>query len=162
MSITLRTAQIGDLGVIHAIRRDAILEGAPQMSLGDRQRWAESRSPGYFADRVVAGNVVIAAAAGEEIGWGSIAGEWITGLYVRSLFRGRGVGRTIMSRLEAQIAQQGHTRARLESSPNAVGFYSRLGYAIVGLPDSEGAVPMEKQLAVSGPMLRRHGRETRP
>jgi hypothetical protein len=67
-----------------------------------------------------------------------------------------------MSRLEAQIAQQGHTRARLESSPNAVGFYTRLGYAIVGLSDSEGAVPMEKQLAVSGPMLRRHGRETRP
>jgi hypothetical protein len=56
-----------------------------------------------------------------------------------------GVGRAIMSSLEADIVKRGHECATLESSPNAVGFYTKLGYTSVGLPD-EGAVPMKKPL----------------
>ena len=154
MSIKLRTASLNDLGIIHAIRRDAILGVPSETGLSDRQTWADRRSPEFFADRVAVGHVVIASSKGDDIGWGSSADAWITGLYVRTSWSRRGVGRTIMSSLETEIVQRGHTCARLESSPNAVGFYTTLGYAPVGLPDGEGAVPMKKRLRTAAPQSR--------
>jgi GNAT superfamily N-acetyltransferase len=146
VSIKLRTSSLDDLGIIHAIRRDAILGVPPVAGLSDLQTWADRRSPEFYADRLAAGNVVIASSEGKNIGWGSCSDEWITGLYVRSSWSLKGVGRTIMSRLETEIAKRWHTFARLESSANAVGFYTRLGYAPVGLPDDDGAVPMKKRV----------------
>jgi GNAT superfamily N-acetyltransferase len=146
MRITLRTARLDDLSSIHAIRRDAILGVPSEAGLRDRQTWADRRTPEFFADRVVAGQVVIASAEGNDLGWGSSAEAWITGLYVRAAWSRRGVGRTLMARLETEIVQRGHACARLASSPNAVGFYTALGYMPVGLPDADGAVPMEKRL----------------
>jgi GNAT superfamily N-acetyltransferase len=146
MNIELRTARLDDLGIIHAIRRDAILGVASETGLSDLQTWADRRSPEYFADRVAAGNVVIANSDGDDIGWGSSSDEWITGVYVRSLWSSRGVGRTIMSRLETEIVERGCACVRLASSPNAIGFYTKLGYAVVGPPDSDGAIPMKKHL----------------
>jgi hypothetical protein len=59
-------------------------------------------------------------------------------------------GRLIMARLETEIGKRGYGYARLESSPNAAGFYSSLGYVPVGPPDDDGAVPMEKWLNETG------------
>jgi GNAT superfamily N-acetyltransferase len=154
MNLTLRAARLEDLGIIHAIRRDAILGVPSETGWSDRQTWADRRSPEFFADRVAAGHVVIASAEGDDIGWGSSAEAWITGLYVRSSWRRRGVGRTLMSRLETEMVQRGHTCAKLASSPNAIGFYTMLGYAPVGLPDGDGAVPMKKRLRTAVPKSR--------
>ncbi len=151
LRITLRTARLDDLGSIHAIRRDAILGVPPETGLVDRQAWADRRQPEFYADRLAAGCVVIASAEGDAIGWGSSADAWITGLYVRAGWSGRGVGRTLMASLETEIVQRGHACAHLEASPNAVGFYTRLGYAPVGLPDGEGAVLMQKRLSPADP-----------
>ena len=145
--INLRTAGLDDLGIIHAIRRDAILGVPSETDRSDRQTWADMRSADYFAVRVAAGHVVIANSAGGDVGWGSSTEQWITGLYVHPLWSQRGVGRTLMSRLEAEIVKRGHACARLASSPNAVGFYAKLGYVVVGVPDSDGAVPMKKRLS---------------
>ena len=46
---------------------------------------------------------------------------------------------------------RGHECATLDSSPNAVGFYVKLGYTPVGPPDDDGAVPMRKALRVPDP-----------
>ena len=154
MSITLRTARLDDLGIIHAIRRDAILGVPSETGLRARQTWADRRSPEFYADRLAAGNVVLASAEGDDIGWGSTADAWITGLYVRASWSRSGVGRTIMSRLETAIVKRGYACARLASSPNAVGFYTKLGYAPVGLPDGDGAVPMKKRLSTADPQSR--------
>ena len=154
MRIALRPACLGDLDLLHAIRRDAILGVAAEMDLRERQTWADRRSPTFFADRVAAGHVVIASVDGDDIGWGSHADAWVTGLYVRPSGSRRGVGRTLMSRLEREIAERGHTCVRLASSPNAVGFYTTLGYGPAGLPDDEGAVPMKKRLELSGGRIR--------
>ena len=146
MRITLHTARLSDLDLIHAIRRDAILGVPAGADLRDRQAWADSRSPSFYADRLVAGQVVLARVAGEAIGWGSSADALVTGLYIRSAWSRRGIGRTLMARLETAIAQQGHVWAHLAASPNAVGFYTKLGYAPRGLADGAGAVPMTKRL----------------
>ena len=154
MIVTLRTASLDDLDIIHAIRRDAILGVPPETGLRDRQTWADRRSPAFFADRVAAGRVVMASSAGDDIGWGSSAEAWITGLYVRTSWSGKGVGRRLMAKLETEIVKRGHACARLASSPNAVGFYTTLGYIPVGLPDGEGAVPMKKRLRTAAPKAR--------
>ena len=146
MRITLCTARPSDLDLIHAIRRDAILGVPAGAGLPDRQAWADSRSPSYYTDRLAAGQVVLARVAGEVIGWGSSAEAWITGLYVRAAWSRRGIGRTFMAHLETAIAQRGHACAHLAASPNAVGFYTKLGYAPRGLADGAGAVPMTKRL----------------
>jgi putative acetyltransferase len=149
MSVTIRKASSADLGIIHDIRRDAIL-GIESDDFGvvERHAWADRRSPEFFARRVAAGDVVLAVSGSSGLGWGSSSGNYISGVYVRSSSGRTGVGRAIMSRLEAGIVKRGHEYATLDSSPNAVGFYIKLGYASVGPPDDDGALPMRKALRV--------------
>lgn len=152
MSVTIRKASLDDLGIIHDIRRDAILGiGAGELSVKDRQAWADRRPREFYAERIAAGDVVLAVSASGAIGWGSSSGDCITGIYIRSTSGRIGVGRAIMSSLEADIVKRGHECATLESSSNAVGFYTKLGYTSVGLPDDDGAVPMKKPLRMSDP-----------
>ena len=147
MSVTIRKASLDDLGIIHDIRRDAILGiESDELGIAKRRAWADRRSPEFYAQRVAAGDVVLAVSASSAIGWGSSSGDRITGIYIRSSSGHIGVGRAIMSSLEADIVKRGHACATLESSPNAVGFYTELGYTSVGLPDDDGAVPMKKLL----------------
>ena len=152
MSVTIRKARSADLGIIYDIRRDAIL-GIDSGDFGviERQAWADRRSPEFFAGRVATGDVVLAVSGSNGLGWGSSSGDYIGGVYVRSSLGRTGVGRAIMSRLESDIVKRGHECATLDSSPNAVGFYIKLGYALVGLPDNAGALPMRKTLRVPDP-----------
>lgn len=147
MSVTIREASSGDLGVIHDIRRDAIL-GIESDDLGaiDRQAWADRRSAEFFAERVGAGEVVLAVSGSRALGWGSSSGDCITAVYVRSSSTRMGVGRAVMGSLETDIENRGHECVTLEASPNAVGFYTKLGYTSVGRPGDDGAVPMRKAL----------------
>ena len=174
MRIKLRTAGLDDLTSIYAIRRDSILGVPSEASLNDspeerllrwrqpavrhrqtlrerqRQAWADKRSPNYYQARITAGHVVIASFEEDNIGWGSSSDDCITGLYVCSSWCRRGVGRVIMDSLEMEILRRGHTCARLGSSPDAVGFYTKLGYESVGFPDEDRAVPMKKHLRITG------------
>jgi putative acetyltransferase len=152
MSVTIRKARSADLGIIYDIRRDAIL-GIDSGHFGviERQAWADRRSPEFFAGRVATGDVVLAVSGSNGLGWGSSSGDYISGVYVRSSLGRTGVGLAIMSRLESDIVKRGHECATLDSSPNAVGFYIKLGYALVGLPDNAGALPMRKPLRVPDP-----------
>ena len=153
MSVTIRKASSDDLGIIHDIRRDAILGISNDFGVIERQAWADRRSPEFFAARVAAGDVVLAVSGSSGLGWGSSSGDYISGVYIRSSSGRTGVGRAIMSRLESDIVKRGHECATLDSSPNAVGFYVKLGYAPVGPPDGDGAVPMTKALRVPDPWV---------
>src|SRR5438445_13007152 len=152
MSVTIRKARSADLGIICDIRRDAIL-GIDSGDFGviERQAWADRRSPEFFAERVAAGDVVLAVSGSSGLGWGSSSGDYISGVYIRSSSGRTGVGRAIMSRLESDIVKRGHECATLDSSPNAVGFYAKLGYTPAGPLNDDGAVPMRKALRVPDP-----------
>ena len=150
MSVTIRKASSADVGIIHDIRRDAILGiESDDFGIVERHAWADRRSPEFFARRVAAGEVVLAVSGSSGLGWGSSSGNYISGVYVRSSSGRAGVGRALMSRLEADMVKRGHESATLDSSPHAVGFYIKLGYASVGPPDDDGALPMRKVLRVS-------------
>ena len=150
MSVTIRKASSDDLGIIHDIRRDAILGISDDFGVIERQAWADRRSPEFFAERVAAGDVVLAVSGSSGLGWGSSSGDYVSGVYIRSSSGRTGVGRAIMSRLESDIVKRGHECATLDSSPNAVGFYVKLGYTAVGPPGDDG-VPMRKALRVPRP-----------
>ena len=122
VSVTIRKASL-DNGIIHDIRRDAIL-GIESDELGHNEALGlgDRRSPKFYAQRVAAGDVVLAVSGSSTIGWGSSSGDSISGIYIRSSSGHMGVGRAIMSSLEADIVKCGHECATLESSPNAVGF----------------------------------------
>jgi GNAT superfamily N-acetyltransferase len=147
--IKLRTAGLDNLTSMYAIRRESILGVPSEASLSDRQAWADKRSPNYYQDRITTGHVVIASFEEDNIGWGSSSDDCITGLYVCSSWCRRGIGRIIMDSLEMEILRRGYTCARLESSPDAVGFYTKLGYESVGFPDEDRAVPMKKYLRIT-------------
>ena len=147
--IQLRNAQPDDLSAMHAIRRAAILGIAPVSDANAHQAWADSRSSDFYAERVAAGDAIIASLAGDDVGWGSSTANRITAVYVRSSSSHFGVGRILMSALEDAIHARGHGCATLESSPNALGFYAKLGYAETGVPLADGAVPMARRLGPS-------------
>jgi putative acetyltransferase len=146
MSVTIRKGSSEDLGIIHDIRRDAILGISDDFGVIERQTWADRRSPEFFADRIAAGDVVLAVSESSELGWGSSSRNYISGIYVRSSSGRIGVGRAIMSRLESDIMKRGYECATLDSSPNAVGFYVKLGYTPVEPLNDDRSVPMRKAL----------------
>jgi hypothetical protein len=149
MSVTIREASSDDLGIIHDIRRDAILGISDDVGVIERQAWADRRSPEFFAERIVAGDVLLAVSGSSGLGWGK--GDYISGVYIRSSSGRTGVGHAIMSRLESDIVKRGHECATLDSSPNAVVFYVKLGYTPAGPLNDDGAVPMRKALRVPDP-----------
>jgi GNAT superfamily N-acetyltransferase len=146
--ITLRAAGVGDLETIHSVRREAILgvKFATTLEEEDLRQWAERRSMEYFRERVVATRVVVALSEAGTVGWGSFFGSRITALYVRPSAASKGVGRKLMSWLEARIRDNGHASASLESSPNAVSFYRGIGYLEIGALDERGALPMVRRI----------------
>jgi putative acetyltransferase len=146
VDIQLRKALLADLEVMHRVRRDAILGDHRGLEPDARQAWADRRSADFYTERVAAGDVVIASRAGVDVGWGSGTGDQVTALYVRFSCSRLGVGRALMSELEAAIVARGCAWASLDSSPNAVGFYAKLGYVRVGLPKDDGALPMSKHV----------------
>jgi GNAT superfamily N-acetyltransferase len=148
MSVTIRKGSSDDLSIIHDIRRDAILGISDDFGVIERQVWADRRSPEFFAERIAAGDVVLAVSGSSALGWGSSSGDYISGVYIRSSSGRRGVGRAIMSRLESDIVKRGHKYATLDSSPNALGFYAKLGYMPIGSLNDDRTVPMRKALRV--------------
>jgi predicted GNAT family N-acyltransferase len=63
--------------------------------------------------------------------------------------RGRGHGRRMLDDLEKRLAARGFTRLVLHARKSAVGFYEKLGYAVVGEEFQEIGIPhvrMEKLL----------------
>ena len=60
---------------------------------------------------------------------------------VAEAYRGQGLGRRIMTRLETTLAARGFASLSLHARSTAVGFYEKLGYQTVGSEFIEVSVP---------------------
>jgi GNAT superfamily N-acetyltransferase len=144
-----RTACMGDLASIHAIRRAAILGISPaEFTPEELQCWAEKRSPEYFAPLVKKGLLVLTEREGVPIAWGSSAENKIEGVYVHPSAGRAGVGRLLVTHLENEIARRGYSVAHLAASLNAVSFYAALGYCKTRAYSVGQAFHMQKKLAL--------------
>src|SRR5712691_7548460 len=113
MSVTSRKASSDDLGIIHDIRRDAILGISDDFGVIERQAWADRRSPEFFAERVSAGDVVLAV-SGSSGAW---LGKQFRRLPQRSLhsFVIRSHGSWSFRHVEAGIRHR-ETRTRMRNT----------------------------------------------
>jgi len=55
--------------------------------------------------------------------------------------RGRDIGRRLVRELERHVAARGVAVVRMHARETAIGFYARLGYAVVGEPFREVGLP---------------------
>ena len=147
----IRRAEAADEEALASIRRCAILAlSVPAMSREQAERWA-ARGPVDRVARAMREHDVWVAVEGAVIGWVEVDRDRIAALYVSPSCSRRGVGSTLLTFAETLIRSSGHTTARLESSQNALDYYLRRGYRPCGLADSNGALPLRKDLAVVAP-----------
>lgn len=104
-------------------------------------------SPRELETSIRLGRVYIAEEQGELLGWLRYNLFWdntpfMNLLYVLDGYRGKGLGRALTERWEAQMKRAGYetVMTSTQSSERAQHFYTRLGYAAVGgfLPPGEG------------------------
>jgi GNAT superfamily N-acetyltransferase len=78
-----------------------------------------------------AGEAVGAVGIGEfDIDERRDTSPWVMGMIVRADLRGRGIGRSLLRRLEAWAVASGHPKIWVATGPSAVGFYRCCGWEI--------------------------------
>jgi len=87
------------------------------------------------------------AVEGAAVGWVEVDRDRVAALYVSPSCSRLGVGSALLRFAEASIRSSGYPTARLESSQNALDYYLRRGYLRCGPADSDGALPLRKDLA---------------
>jgi GNAT superfamily N-acetyltransferase len=113
---------------------------------GDPAFWIEVTRREASRDRLplTLAAVDTAGAAVGAVGLGELDQEdlrdhspWVLGMVVDPAWRGRGVGRALLSRLEARAAELGF-RQMWVATKHAAGFYQRCGWQHAGSADTAG------------------------
>src|ERR1700676_4637546 len=147
-ALHFRLADSSDVTTLFDIRQAAIRQlSLTHLSDCETAAWAERGGIPRMERAIAKDEVRVAALGLQVIGWLQRAANSIEGLYVSPPAARHGVGTALVRLAETHIAQWGHHFVVLESSPNAVGFYLRLGYTAVATQCSSAAVAMRKQVA---------------
>lgn len=147
----IRRAEAADEETLASVRRSAILAlAAPAISPEQAEKWA-TRVAADRITRAIREHNVWVAVEGAAIGWVEVDRDRVAALYVSPSCSRRGVGSVLLALAETYIVSCGYATARLDSSQNALDFYLRRGYLRCGPPDSDGACPLSKDLAATGP-----------
>lgn len=143
----IRPARAGDAEGMraiynHAVRTTTATFDTTPRSRADQVKWLESHD--------VRHPVLVATAGSRSIGWASLSpwserraydGTAETSVYVAAAWRGRGVGRTLLSRLLSAAARVGfHTiLARIaEGNPVSRRLHLSAGFSVVGVMHEVG------------------------
>jgi ribosomal protein S18 acetylase RimI-like enzyme len=102
-----------------------------------RAPWNQPRGSERDALEVPATHVTARDGSGRLLGIGRVHSNGVDEMQIRYMathedYRGRGVGRAIVERLEAIATAGGARLIRLNAREPAVGFYERLGYEVAG------------------------------
>jgi GNAT superfamily N-acetyltransferase len=152
LEMQIRRAATTDEEVLVEIRREAILALAvPILAEEEAEAWA-MQVPEDRIGRALREHEVWVAEDKMVIGWVEIDQDRIAGLYVSPDYASRGVGSTLLVFAESSISRCGHRVVQLEASRNALNFYLRRGYVQWGLPNSEEAYPLYKELSAREPV----------
>jgi len=147
--ITIRNATPADGAAIATIYNQGITDGTATLETelrtpDERREWLASRDARY--------PVIVAEVNGQVIGWGSLnvfnpreAYRYVADLsiYVERKWRGRGVGRQLLTRLIDDAASHGFHKmvlAALPSNEAGMALYRKLGFREVGIYREHGLV----------------------
>jgi len=140
-TVQIQVAQVADLEAIREIYNEAILmttatfDTEPKTA-DDRLRWFQAHGERH--------PILVATVGGQVVGWASLT-EWSdrraydetaeTSFYVKSEFRGRGIGRKLMEAMIAEARRHGfHTLIGrvAEGSEASIHLSKSTGFALVG------------------------------
>src|SRR5690349_6563092 len=111
---------------IDSIRRSCAKDYTPEQI----EAWAGRKVPADYTRGLDVGEtIVVAEAQGHVVGFGSMRANCIRGMYIAPEFQRRGVGRQLLAELERLARLGGFENLRLESTFNALPFYSSQGFA---------------------------------
>lgn len=129
--VEIRPAQVADIASAWQVRTAAVRLGcASHYTAQEIAVWSASppsaRYPGLFSD----GCAVVAQHAGGMLGYAviDVAAAEVDAIFVSPAHGGRGIGKQLLSALEAIAATHGLARLQLNAALNAVPFYQAYGY----------------------------------
>jgi len=129
---TLRRIDHGDISNVGSLIRKTILDCYtdvyPPLAVDYFLRYHQDSS---IEKRASCGVVLVAEVEGEIAGTGSLVGDEISGVFVRSRYQGNGVGNLVMDELEARGRRAGLDEVTLSISLSSRGFYKGRGYEIL-------------------------------
>jgi ribosomal-protein-alanine N-acetyltransferase len=146
LPFTLERASLADLGAVHQLEKLCFpLDAWPWIELA-----AAMSLPGVVRYKAILDSTLVGFVAGERERLKSTA--WIATICVHPDYRGRGIGRALLTETEQAM---GMPRVRLsvrENNEDAIHMYERSGYDRVGrwpryYAGGEAAVVMEKLLS---------------
>lgn len=127
----IRRARASDAAALARVMR-ASIRGLARAAYGPRQiaAWS-SLPPLYHAWAMSAGGetVLVAERRGRILGYAALRGGEVTALFVRPAAARRGVGSSLLARVESGARRRGVARLVLCASRNAVPFYRARGYS---------------------------------
>ena len=147
MAAVHRLATLNDAGLLHAIRRRAILELAPPtLASAEAQAWALRLTQPGMQQKLRELEIWVAELDGIVVGWGAIRGDYLEGLYTAPESAGQGVGAGLLAVLEGLIRERQFPSVRADASSNALAFDLSRGYRANGPQVPNGAWPIAKLL----------------
>src|SRR5512143_974564 len=137
MVIHIRRATLSDREAIHALHTASIRElCSTHYSPQQITRWAGFLTPEHYTSVIqdASRHFVVAEIGGEIAGFGQahLEESEIEAIYVRPDQAGRGVGGSILRYLERPAVDAKLPSLRLTATLNAVPFYERQGFTVVG------------------------------
>jgi putative acetyltransferase len=142
-----RRASLEDAPVLFDLRRRSILELAVKGLLaGEAEAWAAKLTLAGMEAKLRELEIWVAELDGVVAAWGAIGGDILEGLYTAPQFAGRGMGSSLLTRLEGLMVARGVAAVHAEASSNAKAFYLRRGYRTSGPQTAGGAWPITKNL----------------
>ena len=111
------------------------------------QQWADKGSLESMSRRLRETEVWLAEFEDQIVGWVAVRGsDYLDGLYVAPDCTKRGIGSSLLKRVEDELRTRGVCSIRVDASWNSEAFYVRRGYESLSprLPDD--ARPMRKSL----------------
>lgn len=138
---------LDDAAALFDVRRRSILElAARRLPAGEAEAWVARHTPARMERKLREFEIWVAELGGGVAGWGAIGGDYLEGLYTAPEFAGRGVASDMLVRLEGLLRSRGMSAMRADASANALEFYVRRGFRLMGPQGPAGTWPIEKHL----------------
>ncbi|WP_287772231.1 GNAT family N-acetyltransferase [Burkholderia sp.] len=143
----IRSANESDTQRIFEVHLDSVTRlCAADYSREQIASWLDGRTPAMYLD-AIRRNALWVADDGEVLGFAEMAGEELTKLFVRGDRARSGAGKALLETAVSGIARGGCGRAYLEATTNAVPFYERHGFVVIGTGHfSHGNSPIQLEI----------------
>lgn len=133
--VIIRNAAPADAVALWAIRTDAIAQVCARVYTAEViEKWLSVPMPACWGQVLVDKQSLVATEEKQAVGFGilDIKAQTIEAVFVSPSQAGKGIGRRMLTALEALAIRNGLTKLGLSSSINAVRFYTMAGYQLEG------------------------------